>query len=253
MRRRQWKTLQLSSLFVAITLAGCGTTSERSEPTVAAERPSSALAREDDVAYLTQIGLMRGHLWVGYQLYLNDHQAMAATHMKHPKAELYSTLVEAFQARGVPGFADPLAALADRVGSGASTAQVQQAYEDLQAQIRMSEQGAAADSPEVLARVIVGLLRTAAMEYGVGVVDGRIENMHEYQDAYGFTEVAKSIAQSAAFSADEKSIEVAADIKKVLANLASMWPSLAPKAGVAAQASQLHDAAAQVESLALSL
>ena len=40
----------------------------------------------------------------------------------------------------------------------------------------------------MIARVVVELLREAAAEYAIRVVDGRLANPHEYQDAYGFTQ-----------------------------------------------------------------
>jgi len=44
----------------------------------------------DDAEYLVQLGLMRGHLFVGNQLYLLGELAEAVTHMKHPESELYA-------------------------------------------------------------------------------------------------------------------------------------------------------------------
>jgi hypothetical protein len=42
------------------------------------------------VAYLTHLGLVRGHLGVGVDLYREGAQDAAQTHMKHPGDELYS-------------------------------------------------------------------------------------------------------------------------------------------------------------------
>ncbi len=265
MRRRIWKTLQTSSLLTVTALAGCEPNAgETTQAPVVNETEPAALpvgegvsqasrTSEDDVAYLTQIGLMRGHLWVGHQLYLNDLPLMAETHMKHPKAELYSTLIDAFEVRGVAGFAKPLGQLADRVGARAPLEEVQAAYEQLQAQITACEQGANVNSAGTVAQVIAALLRTAGDEYAIGVVAGTVDNLHEYQDAYGFTEIAKLWARSPAFAADDQSVAVAAGIQDILDELAPMWPGLAPKGSLEFSAAQLYDAAARVERLALSI
>src|SRR5690606_14752630 len=73
---------------------------------------------QDDAAYLAHLGLVRGHLWVGVQLYNAGHKGMALTHMKHPKDELYADLEPAFEARNEAGFADVLSALAAAVEAG---------------------------------------------------------------------------------------------------------------------------------------
>ncbi|MGI9327580.1 MAG: hypothetical protein ACR2PZ_20345 [Pseudomonadales bacterium] len=267
MQRGVWKSLETSSLLAVIVLAGCEPNpGEATQASVLNQTESTALPMgagisesqasliiEDDVAYLAQIGLMRGHLWVGHQLYLKDLPVMAETHMKHPKAELYSTLVDAFEARGVAGFAEPLSHLADRVSARAPREEVQVAYDQLQAQIAACEHGANIDSPANIAKVIVALLRTAADEYAIGIVDGATNNLHEYQDAYGFTEIAKVWARSSAFSADDQSVAVAAAIQDVLDELAPMWPSLAPQGSVDFTAAQLYDAAIRIETLALNI
>ena len=42
-------------------------------------------------------------------------------------------------------------------------------------------------------KLVVSLLKVAADEYSVGIIDGAVENKYEYQDALGFTMMAKSI------------------------------------------------------------
>lgn len=208
---------------------------------------NAALTAADDVAYLTQIGLMRGHLWVGHQLQQNGLHNMALTHMKHPKAELYSTLVTPFEARGVEGFSDELSTLADAVAQKTPQARLDATYDELKAAIARSEQGANTQSPKIIGEVIVALLRTAGEEYAIGVVDGKINNLHEYQDALGFTTIADRWARSPAFANPAAATAAAARIQTILSELAPMWPGLNPDGVVPFQAAQLYGAAARIE------
>ncbi len=83
----------------------------------------------DDIAYLTQLGLMRGHLYAGMALFGAGERAQAAAHMKHPDSELYAELVAGMQQRGATQFADSLQALAVAVESRASNNDVDTLYQ----------------------------------------------------------------------------------------------------------------------------
>lgn len=277
----EWKTLTaIGAATWMVTSAGCsseqaepeeavGETSE-SEPiqALAAAGEGEAAAGEgegegegegaggadpavDDAAFLTQLGLIRGHLQVGYELYDRDLPELAETHMKHPREEIYSALEPAFGTRGCAGFGDNLVALTASVVERTAKADVKAAYEGLLAGIRACEETAALDDAVVAANVIVNLVRTAGVEYEIGVIDGEIDNLHEYQDAWGFTQVAKDYAASPAFAGDAAAIAAAAQISDILAGLDDLWPSLDPQAGVDGQAGRLFGASSEIEIAAL--
>ena len=202
-----------------------------------------------DVEYLTQLGLMRGHLLVGHELLAVGEEAAAQTHAKHPSDELYASVQPLFAQRGAVGFATALEAHAEAVGSG-DLAKVETAYAALLEAIGRSEEVVEA-SPGLTARVIVSLLREAAVEYAVGIVDGRLENAHEFQDAYGFANVALNMARrhhatTATTDANRRLFE---QIASRIAELADMWPSLMPPEQLAQDATRLR-AAADIERLA---
>lgn len=278
MRKRMWKSLESSSLLAASALlVGCGTpepgpAQKGAQPApmghdMAAmpargeggegeggEGAGTAALLTDDAAYLAQIGLMRGHLWVGHQLYLAGLAEMAATHMKHPQAEIYSTLLDAFTARNVPGFAEELTALADAVTGKAPVTAVQSAYDRLSTAIALNERdGADTQSPAVIAATMVALLRTAGEEYAIGIVDEQVANVHEYQDALGFTQVARQWAGSSAFAATPEGVAAAASLQAQLDALLPQWPTLAPEGRVPFSAERIYGAAARMEITALSL
>jgi len=208
----------------------------------------------NDLAYLTQLSLMRGHLFVGNQLYKMGHVAHAKTHMKHPKAELYTDVELAFSARGAAGFANELKALATAVEADKGKAAVNAAYAALDSAISASESKVshASSSPAEKLKLAVALLRVAGEEYAIAVVDGKMENAHEYQDALGFTQIAKQIVNSIK-SDDQTTSSAIEKAAKTLAKLDPMWPSLIPPATLQTEAGQLYGAASQIEILALGL
>lgn len=204
----------------------------------------------DDAAYLVQLGLIRGHLRVGHALLEAGAGAAAATHAKHPSDELYADLEAAFDARGKPGFAPALSELAAAFAAGDLDA-ASAAHDAVKEAISDAESGVALN-PVKGADVILGLLRVAAWEYGVGIADGEVANAHEYQDAWGFTQTAKDWA--AKFAESGQSASVFSAIQVRLNELDDLWPTLTPSnVTTAMNPARLHGATAEIEIMTLEL
>lgn len=233
--------LWLAALALAGT-AGCVATT----PVV----PASVQA---DANYLLHLGLMRGHLLVGHALFALGEGTAAQTHSKHPGDELYAGIAGEFAGRGADGFADELEAHAAAVAGGDEAA-VAGAYAALKKAIAGSER-VVATSPSLTARLVGLLLEEAAAEYAVGIVDGQLENAHEYQDAYGFTQIALEVArtQHAALAASDPDREVFAAIAQRIAALSRLWPTLMPPPRLDRDAADIAKAANDVADLALRL
>lgn len=235
---------RLVALTLAFMLYACGVSdgSGTGTPThpESAGLPSFAT---DDVAYLTRLGLIRGHLAVGMELYENGAHEHAKSHMKHPADELYSTLAPAFERRDSSGFAAELETLADLVQQDGEDADIEDAYAALLDAISAAESrvDARASGVGVQGAVAVNLLDEAAREYGIGVADGHIEEVHEYQDAYGFTRVAIDYARRAE-AAHEPGHAVGAAVND-LEGLDELWPSLVPDTGVEGGARRIESVA----------
>ena len=233
---------------VPIMVAACGKVADpATQPPPADARAPEVRASLSDEDYLVRLGLMRGHLLVGHELYGQGALAAARTHSKHPTDELYEGMENEFAARGVGGFGAELEAHAV-ASQGEDAAAVGEAYAALTTAIAGSEAAVAAPPPMV-AGVVVALLREAAVEYAIGIVDGRLANAHEYQDAYGFTQIASAWAARGA----EAEAAVFGRIAERIDALADMWPSLVPPDVVDHQAARLYGAAADVEIIALDL
>ena len=234
---------------VCAAIGGCG--DQRDEdanapvgaPAVDVQTPT---ARMDDAEYLYRLGLMRGHLLVGHALFDLGERSAAGTHSKHPTDELYAPMEREFAARGTPGFAAQLQAHADAVAE-ADEDTVAERYVELVAAIAKNE-SVVDVSPELAAEVIVRLVREAAEEYAIGIVDGKPANAHEYQDAYGFTKIAELWAGRVADAAS-----VFDDIREELNGLSGMWPSLIPPPELPHRAARIYGVAADIEILALEI
>lgn len=235
----------IASLGALFLLAACP-----GERALVGDGEGSAPLATDDTAYLVQLGLIRGHLRVGYALLETGADAAAATHSKHPSDELYADLEGAFEARGKPGFAPALSELATAFEAG-DLRDASAAHDAVREAISDAE-SAAVVNPVKAANVILGLLRVAAWEYGVGITDGEVANAHEYQDAWGFTQTAKDWAAKLAESGEHAGVFSA--IQARLAELDDLWPELVPsEVAPTMNAARLYGAAADVEIMALEL
>jgi len=177
---------------------------------------------------------------------------MATTHIKHPRDELYAGLVPALQTRGAATFDDELSMLAERVTSDASPSAVAEAYLALESGITDAETVAGASLKTSLLS-IMDLIRTAGEEYALGVEDGRLVNRHEYQDAYGFTEIAKQRLRDLPAQTRAESPETVERVRQLLTDLSDLWPDIVPGDNIDGDASRLYGAAARIEIAALGL
>ncbi len=182
----------------------------------------------DDVAFLTQLGLIRGHLTVGLELFKLGLPEQAESHMKHPEAELYATLVPTFEARGCPGFTNELSALALAIEERHSLMSVMSVFESLDRAIERCERVANHLEPNEILAVIENLMQHARFEYNLGIVNGQMQNLHEYQDAWGFTQVAASYVDSSKFKVAVQSEELVTHLNSLFEKLRPLWPSLDP-------------------------
>lgn len=205
---------------------------------------------KDNAAYLAQLGLIRGHLWVGYKLYQEGHIDMAKTHMKHPEDELYAGMEPVFKARQVDGFAQELQILADAVNGEKGDAAVKKAYQALQNQIAKSERIENKSARDVLISISL-MIRTAADEYAIGVKNGDVVNVHEYQDAYGFTEIAIERLDSINSEQDQVAAKDIENTRQWLLELRELWPTVNPQGKLEGDASHLYGAAARIELAAM--
>lgn len=191
---------------------------------------------DSDLAYLTHLALIRGHLHVGVELYRGGYFDHAAMHMKHPGDELYADLIPVFERADLVGFGDELLALSDAVIGQGDVAVVEAAHEQVLAAIAVAERDGVmlTSTPAINLSIVEGLVREAADEYAIGVVDGAVVNVHEYQDSYGFTRIAGALLRTTlgdvSASADTRALANRALF--ALDGMDNLWPVLVPQGGL---------------------
>ena len=212
------------------------------------DHSSSKVLKDDQ--YLTHIGLVKGHLFVGVELYKKEYFENAKRHMKHPKSELYAGLIPTFKAKNANGFANELETLALSVENNESLGIVSKNYKILLEAIGQNENYVDSKSNTFENKVLLvkSLLEIAAEEYAIGIIDGNIVNKFEYQDALGFTTVAKNILN------DSEALSPSEEVKRnkiieIIENLSSLWPSLVPTKKISGDASEILTAISEIKSL----
>ena len=202
----------------------------------------------NDIEYLTNMNLMKGHLWVGIELYKAAKIDNAKRHMKHPKSELYGDMVPTFEAKGAPGFASELKVLATSVEDEAPLKTINNHYQNLFTAINKNEKfiNQTSESVDKKIELVISLLEIAADEYAVGIVNGKVENKYEYQDALGFTTMAKDILEDIT-TEDVNVKKRLSEIIAVLDSLESLWPELVPNLNVDGDAKTILDAIVEIK------
>ncbi len=205
-----------------------------------------------DAMFLSQIGLIRGHLNVGVDLYREGAQEASASHMKHPESEIYAELLPALAARNAPGFADELAALAAGVEQSRAVAEVETAYQHLLQAISRTEQSVTNLDAATLAEVIATLVQEAAREYVLALADDlSLENAHEYQDSLGFVRVANEWLGKLEGMAGAAAVTII--LREQIEFILQAWPALQPPAILRIDPAVINAAAERIAAAAAAL
>jgi pyruvate formate-lyase activating enzyme-like uncharacterized protein len=167
--------------------------------------------------------------------------------LKHPSDEIYASLRPGFRRYHAAGFAKELEQLSKAAAGEKGAAE--NAYQQVEKKIQGARQKAPANTKTQL-QVAARLLNDAASEYRESLKNGRIADAHEYQDAYGFTKIARRLIERS--KPANESERAALDIARgVLKDTDGLWPSL-PGDGIAGGDPALLQAAASRFELAAS-
>lgn len=218
---KRWSGLGLSAAIIgSATLAGCGseeTSGEGGETTEqpVAEQPVAeqvvgtadhargeagesgetgegeggegghsmeALAVENRLAFMT------GHVQAGISLYRAGEASMAAPHLLHPVSETHQAERAGLDSLGFDASIFEAVSAALDAGKPASEIepQLKAAEENLDAVASK-----AGGDPTQIIQYLMGVI---VEEYTIAITDGRVSDPGEYQDAWGFAQVAKKRA-----------------------------------------------------------
>lgn len=209
------------------------------------EQGAAATAAEDFTAYMSALLAIKGHLKSGGSLYALGDAAGAATHMKHPKDELYAKLEPAFRARRVKGFGKELEDLSAAVEGGEATGVMLERQAAVFSAIDSAIASAAPSTRDQLL-AIAAFIEMAGEEFDLGVKHGAVVSLHEYQDAHGFLTIAVETLGKMKTKGGAEDAAVA-DSREQAARALAVAPSVVPGDVSAKDSSAIFGAAARIE------
>lgn len=154
------------------------------------------VSSDPDQTYAVNLLLMKGHLKASQDLSALGFRENALAHAMHPAAETYGNVAPELEARHAAAFQQELDALVDSLTENVSDRELNAAYDAANQKIDAAMAVIDADkrnSPAFTAALALALLQQAGSEYAIGVEDGVIVNLHEYQDAGGFIAIATEL------------------------------------------------------------
>jgi hypothetical protein len=192
-----------------------------------------AAAQDALVAFAVTLEEAKGHLVVSQELYAAGQRGRAALHAGHPVQEIGNRLIGPVR-RVDPALADGVRAalkapgrdLDQKVPAARYAETVAATLARLDAAMERVVPAASRADPGFQARVLAGLLRALAREYAEGVQDGRVTQVVEYQDAYGFFGRAQILARTLGPAARAKDAAAAQRVDDELATLARTFSAV---------------------------
>ena len=156
------------------------------------ESGNQALSCQDMVDFGYKLSLVNGHLWAASELVSQNQFELAKRHSKHPSEEIYTELLPYFRATESRGFSEELTRMSNLFDTN-NTVNFPAAYSATKQRIdrHLADLPLSDDGKRV---VVYKLMSQALTEFEVGVREGVVTDLQEYQDARGFVEIAGDIA-----------------------------------------------------------
>lgn len=249
-RMKTWAKLGLGTALASGVVAACGQPS--SEDIVAQVEAPAAITPAGEAGESGEgeghashnmttlpvekrVAFMSGHVEAGLSLVRAGTPDQAAKHLLHPVSETHEAERAGIDALGFEQeiFLQVSAAL----DQGRPAAEIEPQLAAAEANMALMQANAGGDPVDIISY----LMDTVFDEYRVGVTDGAITDVGEYQDAFGFTVVALNIANRIE---DKDTSRLIAELESLLA----MWPETGPLADstptavsdLVAQTSKVH-------------
>jgi hypothetical protein len=198
------------------------------------------LSRVTMTDYAIKLSLIEGHLWVANELVIQGHLTMGSKHSKHPAQEVYKELTPLFKKINSIGFADELQRMATHL-KDEEIEEFRSVYLEVVSAIKAIYPLMALTVAQEL-EISVGLLEQAHLEYAVGVLDGDVLDLQEYQDAWGFTNIAEERLRSLEGKTQSQLAQRELhNLKTYFANAYQLWPSLIGNAPITSRSEPLAE------------
>ena len=200
---------------------------------------------DPDQVFAVNLLLTKGHLHIAHEMAGLGSWDYAAAHAQHPAAETYDKLKPELEKRGAAPFEAELDALVEQIIEKKTAARIAQAYDAVIAKIDAAHgviEAGKRTSPSFTMTSAMALLKQASAEYAIGVKQGKIVNLQEYQDAHGFIFVADQMIAGL-----DKTLPGMAEITAELAKLKAVWSPSARMDSVAAPETDVLGAISRIE------
>ncbi len=227
-----------AAAFAVVTLSSCmggnSPTAENTPTASVTQTQANQSGEAEDVDYMTNMALMKGHLLVGKELLDLNEPKQAEPHIGHPVEEIYSDVESQLKQKNVKEFKTTLENLEDLVKSKPKDARVVTSFassmEAVDAAIAAVPQEKR-NQPKFMLAAIDGVLDTAKEEYEAAIANGKIVEDIEYQDSRGFVLYAQELYAGIAAQMQTAHPEQNKAITSSMSELAKAWPSvIAPSA-----------------------
>ncbi|MEO0998756.1 MAG: hypothetical protein AAFX58_14660 [Pseudomonadota bacterium] len=204
--------------------------------TPAAESRDDAAHADDHTALPLpkRLAFMTGHVEAGLALYRAGEPAMAAPHLLHPVSETHAAERVGLDELGFE--AGLFETVSNALDNGVPASEIEPQLAAAKESLMELATKAGGDTLDI----IDYLLDTVVEEYAIGVTDRAVTDMGEYQDAYGFTQVAID-------RADTLAEPLGTALKTELERLLTLWRGAplpidepAPLAAIEAQVAKVR-------------
>ena len=164
----------------------------------------------NDLPLAFRLAFMTGHVKAGLALYRLGELDMAAPHLLHPVSETHK-----LERMGLEKFgfnSAPFIKVSEALKSQEASSEIESLLQKSDANLYYVSQQIGGNSSDI----INFLLDTIIDEYSIAVTGGKITDLGEYQDAYGFQIVVQS--QAATLSDNKRD-----SLAPALADLEALW------------------------------
>jgi hypothetical protein len=206
----------------------------------------AAAGQPPDVAYLSQLSIVEGHMIAAVKLYDKGLKDDAVALSYHPEAEMMDTVRAALADHGAADITPAMTALSEAMEAGMAPEAVQARLGDARAVVAA---GQAVEADEIAVRftALVVLVKAAAAEYEGSITDGKVQEPMAWHEAWAFLAVAKNLATGLAELPDDKAKAAAVKITQALAETDAVFGDIDAVDMVAGDAGALLAVAGRVE------
>lgn len=200
----------------------------------------------EDVAYLTQLSLVEGHMRAAALLYAKGQADDAIGLSYHPEAEMMDEVRARLAAHGAADITPAMTAFSEAMEQGADQATVTARLADIQAAIAAGQAVEADELPTRFA-ALTALVKAAEHEYEESIAEGTVQDVMAWHESWAFLEVARSLATALATHPDAKAAAAAAKVLTALDGAAPAFGDLQAATPLAGDAGILSAVAGRVE------